>query len=264
MVLLQRRPPMLRGGLMDDPTNFSDVPDFFFAHELAHQWWGHGVAGQNYRERWLSEGAAHYAAALWVRRSQGEATFRDVLRRMARWAFRHGDEGPLILGYRLGHLKGNPQVFRAVAYDKGAYVLHMLRGIVGEEAFRRALVQFQAEHRFSKAGSDDLREALQAASGKELEAYFHDWVYGTRLPSLHVSSRSAKAPSGFETVVDVRAQHLPGPVPVEVSVDYPGGRAARKVLLAPEGGRFTIETPGMPGKVEVNSDRGLLATIEKG
>ena len=55
MIVLVQRPLLLRRGLRDDPANFSDVPGFFLAHELAHQWWGHGVAGQNYRERWISE-----------------------------------------------------------------------------------------------------------------------------------------------------------------------------------------------------------------
>ena len=78
--MMAARPVFIRRALRDDPAGFDDVPDFFLAHELAHQWWGHGVAGENYRERWLSEGAAQYAAALWVRHDQGEDVFRGVLR----------------------------------------------------------------------------------------------------------------------------------------------------------------------------------------
>jgi aminopeptidase N len=79
MVILARQPALLRRQFRDDPTNFSDVPGFFLAHELAHQWWGQGVGPQNYRERWLSEGAAQYAAALWTRRAHREANFRQGL-----------------------------------------------------------------------------------------------------------------------------------------------------------------------------------------
>ena len=151
MILIQQRPPLLAGrtSLRDDPANFSDVPGFFLAHELAHQWWGQGVAPQNYRERWLAEAWAQYAAALWVRETRGEDAFRSILERFARWAFRHEQGGPINLGHRLGHLKGDAQVFRAIVYDKGAYVILMLRAIVGEDAFRAAVVRFLDEHRFS-------------------------------------------------------------------------------------------------------------------
>ena len=113
------------------PRTSRDEPDFFLAHEIAHQWFGQGVAGANYRERWLSEGFAQYAAALWVRESRGERPFRDVLDQFARWAIRYDDEGPIHIGYRVGHLRGDAQAYRAVIYDKAAYVLHMLRGVTG-------------------------------------------------------------------------------------------------------------------------------------
>ena len=93
------------------------------------------MAPANYRERWLSEAWAQYAAALWLRERLGERAFPAMMDRMARWAFRHDAAGPIHLGQRLGHLKQEPRDFRAVVYDKGAWVLHMLRGLVGDEAF---------------------------------------------------------------------------------------------------------------------------------
>jgi hypothetical protein len=265
MVLIQDRPSFLfKHGLRDDPANFSDVPGFFLAHELAHQWWGQGVAGQNYRERWLSEGAAQYAAALWVRRSRGEDAFRGLLARMGRWALRHSPQGPINLGHRLGHLQGDPQIYRAVVYDKGAYVLHMLRAIVGDDAFLKGMRQFQAQHRFAKAGTDDLREALEAASGKDLEPYFREWVYGTALPLLRVSHRTERTAEGFRTTIEVRPRDLPGPVPLQLAVTHEGGRETRSITLSPEGGSWTVESAGAPRKVEVNEDRALLAQLERG
>ena len=261
MVIMAERPMFIRRPLRDDPAGFNDVPDFFLAHELAHQWWGHGVAGENYRERWLSEGAAQYAAALWVRHDQGEEVFRDVLRRMAQWALRETDQGPVNLGFRLGHVKGDPQIYRAVVYDKGAYILHMLRQVVGDEAFRRALTAFQSEHRFAKAGTEHLQEALQHASGRDLSAYFQAWVYGTRLPQLRLAHRTEPGASGFRTLVEVGATDLPGSVPLEIAVVHGAGRETRTVMLDPDGGRFTIETADRPRKVELNADRDLLVTV---
>lgn len=262
MLVLARRPAFVRRPMRDDPTNFSDVPGFFLAHELAHQWWGQGVAGQNYRERWLSEGFAQYAAVIWARHAHGEEEFQSILKRMGRWAMSQSHWGPISLGYRLGHVKGETAPFRALVYDKGAYVLHMLQGLVGEEAFFRALADFQKRFRYGKAGTDDLREALEAASGQQLEAYFQHWVYGTTIPALRFVHREEKATNGYRTAVDVQGRDLPGPLPLELAVFHAGGRAARQVLLPAEGGSFSIDSRERPIRVEINGDRGLLAEID--
>jgi hypothetical protein len=261
MVVLAERPPLMRGALRSDPAGFWDVPGFFFAHELAHQWWGHAVAGQNYRERWISEAFAQYAAAVWVRGRLGEERFRQVMERMAQWALRHTDQGSIHLGFRLGHVKGDPQVYRAVVYDKGAYVLHMLSRLVGEEAFRAALRALQEEFRFGKIGTDDVRAALEKAAGRALLPYFTEWVMGTALPTLKFDHTSRSLDGGHETVVEVSPQALPGPVPVTVTLTYGGGRDERVVLVEPQGGRWTFQTPGRVRRVEVNADRGLLARV---
>lgn len=260
MVILSRRPPLARGDLRDDPASFWDLPGFFFAHELAHQWWGHGVAGQNYRERWLAEGFAQYAAALWTRKARGEEAFQTVLRRLARWALRENAEGPIHMGHRLGHVAGNPQIYRAVVYDKGAYVLHMLRGIVGDEAFRKGVRAVQEQNRFGKVGTADLQAALQQASGRDLGPYFDAWVYGVALPHLEYSSH-AKG-KGHGTLVTVKARDLPGPVPLLLSAYRGGQRETQRVTLEPAGGTFTFDRPGV-GRVELNEDRGLLAVVDK-
>jgi hypothetical protein len=259
MVILSRRPPLLRTPLAQDPANFSDVPGFFLAHELAHQWWGHGVAGKNYHERWLSEGFAQYAAALWVRKSRGEKAFHDVLDRFAGWAFRGNAAGPISLGNRLGRVTEDPQALRAVVYDKGAYVLHMLRGRVGDDAFRQGLRALQEKHRFQKVGTSDLEAALEAASGRDLAPYFQAWFSGTTLPRLTLLK---SAEGGRRTLVEVKAEGLPGPVPLLISVHHETGTTTNRVELPPEGGRFTIDTPSRAHDVEINDDGGLLAHVE--
>jgi aminopeptidase N len=259
LVYLQRRAPVLSTrSLPDDPANFSDLPGFFLAHEAAHQWWGQGTAPANYRERWLSEAWAQYAAALWLRERVGEGAFRSMMDRMARWAQRHDGAGPIHLGHRLGHLKQDPRMFRAVVYDKGAWVLHMLRGLVGDEAFFAGARAFLKRFRYAKAGTEDLRAALEEASGRDLRPYFESWIYGTGLPTLVWSARTDRLAAGFRTTVDVRPQGLPGPLPLQLEVTWSAGREARSVLLEPAGGSWTIDTAQKPRRVTLNEDRGLL------
>ena len=104
---------------------------------------------------------------------------------------------------------------------------------------------------------------LEAASGLDLRPYFAEWVYGTRLPRLSLATRSQPAREGYRTEITVRGSDLPGPVPLEVAVAHPSGTALRTVTLGPEGGTWTVETPGPPRHVDVNAGRGLLATIRR-
>jgi len=261
LVVLKERPVLRRGVLREDPATLWGVPGFFLAHELAHQWWGQGVSGQNYHERWLSEGLAQYAAALWARRAHGDDVFQGVLRHMGRWALRKNGEGPIHLGHRLGHIEQDPQVYRAIVYNKGAYVLHMLAGLMGEDQLLAGLRAYAEAHRYGKAGTDDLRQALEKQSGLNLTPYFEAWVYGTTLPVLRVERRVEKRGAGFEVQVRVRPEQLPGPLPLEISARHPGGTERRVVSLTPEGGAWTLSLPARPTAVEVNADRRLLATI---
>jgi hypothetical protein len=259
LVFLQSRPALALRPLRDDPANFTDVPGFFLAHELAHQWWGQGVGPENYRERWLSEGAAQYAAALWVRKRSGEAAFQAVLKRLGEWALRHSEAGPLSLGYRIGHIRNDPQAYRAVVYDKGAYVFNMLRLLVGDEAFARGLTAFQKTHRYQKAGREHLQAALEEASGKTLGPYFQEWVEGVTVPELRLAYDVAPAGPAFRTTVRVKATGLPGAVPLNVTLA--GEKEDRAVTLETTGGEFTFETAERPSRVEINADRSLLARV---
>ncbi len=264
LVYLQRRPLLLRRhSLQDDPASFPELPDFILAHELAHQWFGQGAAPGSYRERWLSEAWAQYAAALWVQKRQGEAAFRGMMDRMARWAFRYDDAGPINLGQRLGLVDADPRIMRAVVYDKGAWVLHILRGIVGDTAFFAGARSFLADHRFAKVWTEDLREALEKASGQDLRPFFARWIYDTGLPRLLWSARSEPVRAGVRTVVEVRAQDTPTPLPVEVAVVTAAGRQARRALVDAAGASVTFDTDDAPRRIGVNEDRGLLARVER-
>ena len=90
-----------------------------------------------------------------------------MLRRMAKWARDAGQGGPISLGYRLGHIQGDSRIFRAIVYNKSAVVLHMLRRLVGDEAFFRGVRRFYFGSRFGKAGTEDVRAAFEKESGRD-------------------------------------------------------------------------------------------------
>jgi aminopeptidase N len=245
----------------NDPANFGNFPEFFLAHELAHQWFGQAVGWKNYHEQWLSEGFAQYLAALFARERRGDDAFRDILRQFRRWSIDQSDEGPIYLGYRLGHIKGESRVFRALVYNKGALVLHMLRRVVGDEAFFAGVRRYYKENRFAKAGTDDLRTAMEAESGLNLSRFFERWVFDSGLPSVRYSTGigTDHVTVRFEQVGEVYD------VPVTVTVHYGDGRVQDEVVVLRDAATdVRIPVRGPVRSVEINQDHAALALFERG
>src|SRR5438128_6153438 len=121
---------------------------------------------------------------MYAQRQRGDDVFASVLRQMRKWGMDQTDQGPIYLGYRLGHIRGESRVFRALVYNKSAAVLHMLRRLVGDEAFFRGVRRFYEASRFRKAGTEELRAAMEAETGRPLARFFERWIYGSTLPQL--------------------------------------------------------------------------------
>jgi hypothetical protein len=252
--------PMSQYSWANDPVSFQNYPSFFLAHELAHQWWGQAVGWKNYHEQWLSEGFAQYLAALYAERERGADTFASVLRQMRRTAIDASPQGPVYLGYRLGHLKGDSRVFRALVYNKGAMVLHMLRRLVGDEAFFSGLREFYATWRYKKAGTDDFRVAMEKATGRPLGRFFDRWIYASGIPTLRMTATVSAGALRLrfdqsENVYDV---------PVTVSLSYADGTSEDVVVAVTE----TSVERAIPLKralrsFDVNRDGGALAEIAR-
>ena len=244
-----------------DPAWFEGFPEFFLAHELAHQWWGQAVGWKNYHEQWLSEGFAQYFAALYAQKSRGDKTFTDMLRQFRRWSLADSDQGPVHLGYRLGHIKNEPRVFRAVVYNKGALVLHMLRRLLGDDQFFEGLRAFYDDRKFQKAGTDDLQRAFEERSGRKLDRFFERWIYGTDIPRLtyRVTTRDRSVVVRFEQSADMIFD-----VPVTVTLTYADGRTQDVVVPVSDATvEQTIATDGPVRQVQINRDNAALAEFEQ-
>jgi hypothetical protein len=244
----------------NDPVSFPSYPSFFIAHELAHQWWGQAIGGKNYHEQWISEGFAQYFAALYAERERGPEQFASILRQMRRWAVEMSPQGPVYLGYRLGHIKDDPRVFRALVYNKGAMVLHMLRRLMGDEAFYAGLRDFYATWRYNKAGTDDFRVAMEKAGGRPLERFFDRWIYGASIPVVRFSSQV----DGKRLHVRFDQKGEVFDIPITVTITYADGQSEDVIVKVIEATtELAIPLRGTIRSVDVNKDGGSLAEIEK-
>jgi len=159
----------------------TDDMDEIYAHELSHQWWGDDVTCATWDDIWLNEGFATYFEMLWLARhygmTEGEVAF-------------YYDDG--LYNGALGgsvHLKNANKPFndQGAVYNKGGWVLHMLKRVMGEDAFYAALRDYRAAHTGSNASTGDLKAACETRYGQDLTWFFDQWVYTPKRPIYAVS-----------------------------------------------------------------------------
>ncbi|CAN5302973.1 M1 family metallopeptidase [soil metagenome] len=232
------------------------------AHETVHQWFGDAVTEKDWHHLWLSEGFATYFAAVFFEfnggaRGRGQAELTRQMREMMGPVFEYeAQAGEPIYAPASGsgdytHLL-NPN-----NYQKGAWVLHMLRRLVGDRAFFGGIRDYYASLRDGTAWTADFERVMEEASGEELGWFFAQWVGRAGHPALEVESASA---GGRRTRVVVR-QVQPGEpfrLFLDLALRWPGSERRERVELTAREAAFVFETPARLAEVAVDPDGWLL------
>jgi aminopeptidase N len=153
------------------------------AHETAHQWFGDAVTEREWAHLWLSEGFATYFAALWTRAARGDSAFRAQLAEIRSTVLADTQsvtKRPVIDTIETNYL----ELLNRNSYEKGGFVLHMLRAQVGERAFFDALRSYYLKHRHSTAVTDDLRAEMERESKQNLGWFFDQWLRRPGYPEV--------------------------------------------------------------------------------
>lgn len=148
------------------------------AHEAAHQWWGNSVTNESWSHFWLNEGVATFMTAAYLEHRFGHDEYvRQIDGAKAKYeALRAaGKDKPLVF-----EVWSNPSADdRSIVYDKGAYVMHLLREELGEDVFWQAFARYTQRYWGRSVTTADFRAAMEEASGRDLEQFFARWVYGS-------------------------------------------------------------------------------------
>ncbi len=230
-------------------------------HEIAHQWFGNAVTEADWDHVWLSEGFATYFTLLFREHAYGRDDFVDGLKSASERVFAQYDQDP---DYRIVHdnLDDMSRVTSGATYQKGAWVLHMLRKRMGDEAFWAGIQAYYAAHMNGSATTDDFRLAMEQASGENLEAFFRQWLYQGGNP--HLEGWWRYDPTAQAVSIEInQTQTNVGPfdLPLEVGIymgDTERPASIHTVQVTSGFHRFVIPVDGEPEDVRLDPDTWAL------
>lgn len=268
------------------PANVLDqLSDTFRAHEVSHQWWGHKVGWASYHDQWLSEGFANFSGVLFQQAEDGPAAatttlqhWKDQLEYKNRMGRLTVNDGPLWLGLRLESSQ-DAAGYRTIEYDKGGYVLWMLRAMmldhdqkVPDARFIAMMQDFTSTYDnrdattadFQKIAEKYMRPVMDLDGNHSLDWFFREYVYGTAIDKITFKDQVTPDAGGktahLQVTVD-NPQGWEGLLPISV---WQGKREAR-ILLQVHGPRSsaTIPLPFVPTKVEANQHADMLVDVDQ-
>lgn len=260
-------PPQLRGLTLPgltlissrdvDPT--TPFPHRILAHEVGHLWWSIYVEFPRRSDYWLREGLPTYSAIMFLGRRYGPEMARQELMRSRRVALTPEWPEPLARGL---DMEDQSAVY-ALNYHKGAFVLHMLRNVMGQERFTELLREFNAEYSGSSATTDDFRTMAEEIYGDDLGWFFAAWVESADVPRFEVrysisgGGRSSVPTYEISGTIEQSGASVRSPVVLRVTL-----RGAppldHTVWLEPGTTTFRIYCPTPPEGLELDPDEQLL------
>jgi hypothetical protein len=263
----------------DRPEDARDAYQEYFyseilhAHEAAHQWWGNVVTTIGYQDGWLMEALANYSALLLLEQRKGPEALQMVLDQYRRHLLRRNEDGktfesagPITWGPRLN--SSQALAFRIITYEKGSWIMHMLRRRLGDELFLKMLGDLCREYRYRSITTDEFRRHAarylpEGLPDRSLENFFDQWVYDTGVPTFEVNERIRGQAPRVRVTTTVRQSGVPDyfSALVPVDIELAGGQLIRRWLTtSEEPATLDITLPERPANIVFNPGDSVLAS----
>jgi aminopeptidase N len=248
----------------DDP---SLSVDNLVAHELSHSWFGNIATCKDWANLWVNEGFATFFEAAYKEHASGRDAYLDEMRSNAATYFSED-----IFQYRRPVISSRYQtpvdLFDSTVYKKGGVVVHMLREVVGDEAFWSALTAYLNEFKHQNTDARDVQRVFERVSGKNLDWFFDQWLYKAGYPEFRV--RQAYNPQTRQLTLDVEQTQAPDTttpavfqVPgVEVEIGTTRGRQIERIDITKRTERFTFKLDARPRMVVFDRGERVLKKLD--
>jgi aminopeptidase N len=225
------------------------------AHEIAHQWFGNMATEKSFGHLWLSEGFATYFTILYFENKYGKDTAIKMLKedRLQVIDFSQESNKAIVDTDETDYMK----LLNANSYQKGGWVLHMLRCELGDSVFWRSIRKYYATYAGSIADTRDLQKVFEEVSGKDLKQFFDQWLYTTGQPDLDITWKYDAI--GKFVTVDVKQQQKNAfKFPLSLKINSPGTGKKEKVFVKDATASFKIKVDQKPTSITVDPDTELL------
>jgi aminopeptidase N len=253
------------GGAMEHQTMTSTTTpeEDVLAHELAHQWFGDMITCASWQHLWLNEGFATYSEALYREQAYGPDEYRRLM----------DDRMDRALGFSGTLFASDTSSVRELfdsrgVYSKGASVLHMLRGVLGDSLFFRSLGAYagDAELQYGSATTEDFQRTCENVMGVDLDWFFREWVYGENYPQYLITWETVDHEHDVETTLRIRQQTfttnpLYFTMPVDARLRGGSGDTTFRLWNDREDQSWSLRTPFRPTSVSVDPDRWILRDV---
>lgn len=250
-------------------TNPPEIVEDLVSHELAHSWFGNLVTCRNWAELWLNEGFATYMEAAYREKKYGRADYLRKIRENAELFF--VDETINRNRHGLYNLSARPDdsIFDTTTYQKGGAVIHTLRETIGTENFWKAINLYLTRHKFQNVETSDLQKVMEEVSGKDLNWFFAQWVYGGGYPKLNVTQVYNAATRSLDLTVtqtqDSADKITPEAfiLPMEIEITTAKGTKIEKLEIKKREEVFSLNVDGKPAKIVFDKEEKIpLKTVK--
>ncbi len=237
------------------------VNEQLLAHEISRQWWRCLLSPATPDDAFLDDGLSLYSSALYIEQSQGEAAFEDFMHTTAIGALTHEETAPIS---QAGSLQPFTPQYDSIVAQKGAMVFNMLRWVIGDAAFTKALQDVVQQYAWKSVTTRDFEKVAEEASNRKLTYFFAQWVSSTGVPQFKDSWAIYRVGNHYQVVGKIQQDLDIFRMPVDVRVHSEGRRPINdRVEMVGTTADFTVNTVTRPTHVEVDPGSHILKWTDK-
>ncbi|UCH65203.1 MAG: M1 family metallopeptidase [Ignavibacterium sp.] len=236
-------------------SNFLGGKKFFqdiYIHEVAHHWWGNAVGPKSWKDIWLNEGFSTYCEALYDEHFYGSDALQSNMIKIKQNEFRNSLSNP------------GSFLFTQTVYNKGAWVLHMLRWELGDELFFKILKEYYEKYKYSNASTNDFKQVCETISQKDLDKFFDQWINGVGKIELNYEWETEKFGDSYYnylTINQEQDEYLEYHFLLEVAVQYEDDVEYHKFNIDRRSQQIRIETDQLPEAIILDPNNWLLVSV---